>query len=1032
MDDIVIRHFREEDAEGVALLLNESDPAWPGTLTGGIPFDRERVLRQHREMGYLAVLVAEGEGRILGYCSLSRDFRDPEVAYVAFLNVHPAWHGRGIGKRLLLRAVEEAKERGFSRVTLNTWAGNEKAVPLYKKTGFFWAPGTQVRMENFVPLILRLPWANELLSGVDWYQALKRETEIAEDKELWHSREVYRYRFEHEGKALEVLIDREAQAPCALYAEDFAAELWPEVPRPVAGLPFRLSWRLENRGRNSKTVALFATGDAGVECSEQSLLELSPGEVRTGELACCIDPELRDNPQRPAPAVRLNLLADRRKLSLACGVRPRPPIEVSSWPKVIVVPADVPCKRTFVLTNRHSSPLKGELALDPLIGATVSPGRLSFHLAPGKSQDFRVRVEARPGGHVLSGEISLEDAGAFRMQPLPLLSRRPGEVVACQTEDRIWTAGEGFVLEARSRGGRLIFWRGGTGHPLLHQGEELGPPFWPGELGTRCWQLDLVEDRGTVEIRLKAESGRFPGLTVEKVVRVGASPVVEIAYRLSSRAETPRKVRIAPLHWGLPDRPVRIAFPSPAGVVEERLAGFPEGEDDFPKELPEDWCALLLDDVTIGVVPAETVEWDFRWRWGWRSPTVELAPGERRVAHRYWLWVGRGTWQDVRQLWAYSQGKSVKRCETVPLVGVEVSPPVILGQKAQGEVELAVRTFRGRPFHGALEIRSPQGWGFSPGRVELEASRAQAARLQASWRKENPPRIGEGKIILHGGGEERHFSFPLVSLPPEPPQIQEVEEQGHELFLLEEEGRRLAVAPSFAGALISWQEREVEQLLSAFPKARPFLWLSPWFGGIHPYLYAVSLDQWRFPGKLYEEEFRSEAWKMEQGGVKWQGVRLSTRPQAEDLKGLSVEVIYTSPGGGLLGTLLRVKNMTARPRCLEGGFLGFLAPGGEVNHTVLSAEGLRRVRSKWHAWPLVRGWAAAQGPDGAGFMLAAPREVGIIMLDLGPEGGHLGLGQELSLGPYEEGEVFGWWISLSPEESPSPWRGLSRLPWPAG
>ena len=44
-----------------------------------------------------------------------------------------------------------------ARRHLDTWPGNIKAVPLYKKTGYFWVPETDVHMENYVPLLLRLP-----------------------------------------------------------------------------------------------------------------------------------------------------------------------------------------------------------------------------------------------------------------------------------------------------------------------------------------------------------------------------------------------------------------------------------------------------------------------------------------------------------------------------------------------------------------------------------------------------------------------------------------------------------------------------------------------------------------------------------------------------------------------------------------------------------------------------------------------------------------------------------------------------------
>ena len=75
--EILIRTFCEEDAAGVAELLNASDSAWPGTFTGGIPYTPERVLEHRREGEYLLDLVAEAEGKIVGTCTLTRDWDDP-------------------------------------------------------------------------------------------------------------------------------------------------------------------------------------------------------------------------------------------------------------------------------------------------------------------------------------------------------------------------------------------------------------------------------------------------------------------------------------------------------------------------------------------------------------------------------------------------------------------------------------------------------------------------------------------------------------------------------------------------------------------------------------------------------------------------------------------------------------------------------------------------------------------------------------------------------------------------------------------
>ena len=170
--EFIIRDFKVGDLEDAGLLAamwNASDDGWPGGWTHGIPETAERVLEEKRKADRLAILVAEGEGQILGYCDLRQEHGRDDVAYIPLLNVRPSHHGQGLGKALLLEALKRTIDAGFRQLTLGTWAGNLKAVPLYKKTGFFWVPETSVWMQNFIPTALTLPIARDFFAGRDWH-----------------------------------------------------------------------------------------------------------------------------------------------------------------------------------------------------------------------------------------------------------------------------------------------------------------------------------------------------------------------------------------------------------------------------------------------------------------------------------------------------------------------------------------------------------------------------------------------------------------------------------------------------------------------------------------------------------------------------------------------------------------------------------------------------------------------------------------------------------------------------------------------
>lgn len=85
------------------------------------------------------ILVAAADGSVVGYVSLHQSIRLPSHRHVLEIDglaVDPAWHGRGVGRRLMDEAKREAHRRGASKLTLRVLAPNRPARRLYEACGF--------------------------------------------------------------------------------------------------------------------------------------------------------------------------------------------------------------------------------------------------------------------------------------------------------------------------------------------------------------------------------------------------------------------------------------------------------------------------------------------------------------------------------------------------------------------------------------------------------------------------------------------------------------------------------------------------------------------------------------------------------------------------------------------------------------------------------------------------------------------------------------------------------------------------------
>ncbi len=97
------------------------------------------------------VLVAEAEGEIVGFCEFevslsSIVFKKRRYLYLHDLFIKQGYRKRGIGRMLMQRLAEIAKERkcAHSRIELDVDAGNKEALAFYNKFGF--KPGKRVRL----------------------------------------------------------------------------------------------------------------------------------------------------------------------------------------------------------------------------------------------------------------------------------------------------------------------------------------------------------------------------------------------------------------------------------------------------------------------------------------------------------------------------------------------------------------------------------------------------------------------------------------------------------------------------------------------------------------------------------------------------------------------------------------------------------------------------------------------------------------------------------------------------------------------
>jgi diamine N-acetyltransferase len=105
-----------------------------------------RELNQKASVFYKARVGGEVTGYLkVNYAEAQTDLKDPASLEIERIYVAEAWHGRGIGKILLDKAITVAREARLVYIWLGVWEKNPKAIAFYRKQGF-----EQFDTHNFV------------------------------------------------------------------------------------------------------------------------------------------------------------------------------------------------------------------------------------------------------------------------------------------------------------------------------------------------------------------------------------------------------------------------------------------------------------------------------------------------------------------------------------------------------------------------------------------------------------------------------------------------------------------------------------------------------------------------------------------------------------------------------------------------------------------------------------------------------------------------------------------------------------------
>jgi L-amino acid N-acyltransferase YncA len=138
METLTVRHATLEDTESILRIYNQGIEDRIATLETETKDSSYMEAWFHDHQGRFSVLVAEKEGKVIGWASLNPYSHRCAYKGVADLSVYidRNYRGQGVGSTLLEALEKAAKEQEFYKIVLFTFPFNQGGQGLYQKMGY--------------------------------------------------------------------------------------------------------------------------------------------------------------------------------------------------------------------------------------------------------------------------------------------------------------------------------------------------------------------------------------------------------------------------------------------------------------------------------------------------------------------------------------------------------------------------------------------------------------------------------------------------------------------------------------------------------------------------------------------------------------------------------------------------------------------------------------------------------------------------------------------------------------------------------
>ncbi|GIP19972.1 GNAT family N-acetyltransferase [Paenibacillus sp. J22TS3] len=908
--EIRIIEYDPSYAGAVAEMWNLSNESWGG---GTSQKTEDIVSRNMESSSNLHVFLAVDGEEVVGFCSFAHYRFDEGALYVPLLNVRPDYHGHKIGRNLILNAVRKTVEAGWPRLDLFTWPGNTKAVPMYKKCGFFWEKNEDsVHLMNFIPTILQSEALTPYFEELDWYADSTRELVIEPDGRRECGFDFFDYTWSKGDLSVRAVFEKTGRGLAALETPDFAIFTEMDDHDLVFGSTYKVRYRIENRSTSVLPIEIKGQDDKNIRFALDVSRTIRPGESAVLEGEFELDPVQEEQSNKKThPVVFSKWLIGGRQVEFRMGIAPKFPAKMKiALPAKELFPG-IPAELYLNVENNFDA--EAEFAFEwpvhenlqwvepemsiivPAKGKVSLP--VSFTLRSYGLFSKEVEVKAVPvGGNAVTftTKLSVLMKGTY--------GRFGGE------DGDQWVAVNGaYSLHLSKHENHMWIDYPGSDHNFWWNYPKLGRPFSEEFSKKQAREVRLYPEGESQVLEAIYESEEYPALQIKAVAKLFANGITEFYHEVcNTSSESIEENMCLLINFGFFGS--RLILPYQGRYVDMEDSHFSHPDHWDSAQITENWLFCKQENTACGIC------WD---------PSLKLLRPEYPFGLEHDL--GRmeagavvRTKPTVFALntfikwWDFRSFARKLRETVVPVLDDHLELLVGGGNPfAAGPLTVELVERKMVPLAGSLELyvqndgeperKAAADLKLLPEQDLRSASFELSPEQNESMWKFRAVYLGEDRIQERSGLWFPQSNENIVCRLEEGP--------AGPVYTVSNGVLSIAAASGFGSVVHSLMYRDEEWLDSSYPEAVPRSWWNPWHGGLGVNIPGMS-------GFSQQQEPRTAAWaeRTDTYGNVWKGLRLTTRIEKQEAnRGITVDQYYLMlPGVPVLCVLHSVTNESGR------------------------------------------------------------------------------------------------------------------------